>query len=105
MNYWYFFGWSEKKFKAYLWDKFEHDTILTNCDGKCIMLEKEGCTIILLWSRNKKDLPEIVHECVHAACWTLEERGWKPDLNNDEPLTYLVENIFEQGTRKISDAS
>lgn len=57
----------------------------------------DGGGPIIIWTKplsNKVEQIEVlVHECVHAANITLSRRGWTPDLNNDEPQTYLVQRL------------
>ena len=38
----------------------------------------------------------ITHEAVHIANMIFQERGIKPDLDNDEPYAYLVESIVTE---------
>jgi len=48
---------------------------------------------VIIWTESNYPT-NLVHECVHAANYTLESRGVKSDFNNDEPQAYLVEWIF-----------
>lgn len=98
MNYWYFLGWSEKSFIKYCKEKFNYEPGDLK-SGKLIFLTCDKGTRILIWTKVKSDLPSFVHECVHAATFTLEAKGWRPDFSNDEPLTYLVQSIFANGVK------
>lgn len=41
------------------------------------------------------ELSTVVHECKHLTNFIMESRGWKLDINNDEPECYLLEEIFK----------
>lgn len=51
---------------------------------------------IFLWvtSLEGEGLSELVHECVHAANFTLGRRGIKVSAKQDEAQAYLVQWIF-----------
>lgn len=47
----------------------------------------------------KKELPPIgviAHEAFHLTCHVFDERGIKPDLDNDEPQAYLLEWVVDR---------
>lgn len=100
MHFVYFLGWDRGKFHSYIFEKFNYESSCSNGDASCLLIEDGGYTANYIWTRNKDDWAPFAHECVHAACNTLRLRGWIPDLNNEEPLAYLVENIFKQGSRQ-----
>lgn len=96
MNYWYFIGWPQDKFVKYCEKKFNHTPDFTNkVAGKLIECENDDGVRMLIWVRSKKDLPSLAHECLHAANFTLARKGWRPELYNDEPQTYLFQAIFK----------
>lgn len=51
---------------------------------------------IYIWLRTKKGLGPLVHESLHAANFTLFDRGVRADIVNDEPIAYLQQWIFEK---------
>ncbi len=53
---------------------------------------------IFIWVRDDKlkGLGPLHHESIHAANYTLSDRGIKIDAINDEALTYLSQWIFEK---------
>jgi len=101
MNYYFFIGWSAKLYSKYIQEEYGHTMDINGAAGNCLDIEKNDNSIQIqtIWVDDKKDLPAIVHESVHAACNTLRRRGWNPDFDNEEPLTYLIENIFRQATK------
>lgn len=52
-----------------------------------------GASLIILCSIN--DLQTITHECVHAAWGVLETVGIEVSFENQEPLAYLTDWIFQ----------
>lgn len=100
MNFYFFIGWDSKEYAEYINKTFAYPMDLTNSDGNCLFCNNENGTLInCIWIRNKDDMPTLAHEVTHAACNTLRERGWNPDFSNEEPLTYLVENIFREALK------
>lgn len=96
MNYYFCLGWKETDLIKYCKWRFDYTPEIGPAQtGKLFEFINGSEIIMLIWTRNKKDLSSLVHECVHAANFTLEIKGWKPDFNNDEPLTYLVQSIFD----------
>ena len=101
MNYWYFRGWPSNKFIKYCEKEFKFTPeISEKTSGKMIEHTDNKGTRILIWTKEKKDLPTLVHECIHAAHFTLAAKGFKPDFYNDEPVTYLVQSIFRYALKK-----
>lgn len=93
MNFYLCIGWTPKKFETYMRKQFDYEWAGDRKDGTTLRCDADQGTIMVLWTRDKKNIGALAHEAVHAANWTLEMRGWKPDLSNDEPQTYLVESI------------
>ncbi len=57
----------------------------------------QKCVFIVLNSNApyKSRLPaSMAHECVHAAHFILRNSGVRSDFYNDEPVTYLVEYLY-----------
>ena len=58
--------------------------------------------VMVLNTEHPIDAPSygtLVHECIHAAGAILDSRGVLADWNNDEALAYLVQWIFNQGSK------
>jgi hypothetical protein len=68
--------------------------------GKCLMMESDQGRIVIIWIRKKSDMASLVHECVHAANFTLDAINADPTFENDEPQAYLVEAIFRKARGK-----
>jgi hypothetical protein len=78
---------------TYLRKNYGHDPDLSQKAGTVFEIpQKSGATVYLVWTR-KKHAAVVAHECVHAANVLLKSRGWKPELDNDEPQAYLVEAL------------
>lgn len=97
-NYWFFIGWSQASFKAYVNKHFSaHLDEKESSKGECIEFNSDdGNNVVLIWVGDRKDVRAIVHECVHAASFTIQRIGWRHDPDNDEPFAYLVDTIFSK---------
>lgn len=91
MNYYFYLGWKPEEFKDYT----NYNGPMDAANGKCIEWSNKEGQIIKIWTKRKTDLGSLMHECIHAAVWTLQNRGVLADWDNDEPLTYLAQEIFE----------
>ena len=92
-SFWFCIGWSHQNMTAYLKKHHDHDPDLSQKAGTVVEIpQKSGATVYLVWTR-KKHAAVVAHECVHAANVLLKSRGWKPELDNDEPQAYLVEAL------------
>lgn len=81
---------------AYLKKHHEYEPDISQKAGTVFSIRVEnGSTIYLIWTR-KREPWVIAHECVHAANSLLDSRGWKPQLDNDEPQAYLVEALVKK---------
>lgn len=70
--------------------------------ARCVSFNhRDGGRTNLVFTLAESKLSELVHECVHAAIDILDSRGWKIDPQNDEPLTYLVQWLFDSMTRGV----
>ena len=94
MNFYYFVGWSEKTYLNYVKKHWDYEMNLQGVDGNCLEVSFDGSAGNSVWIRDRKNYAVMAHECVHAAANTLRSRGWKPDFDNEEPLTFLVESIY-----------
>jgi hypothetical protein len=94
MNFYYFLGWPPSEFKRYMRKRHGYEYDDAGKAASTLECVAGPHTVILIWVRDRKDLPALAHEAVHAANWTLARRGWRADMENDEPQAYLVESIF-----------
>ena len=90
---------SAKKFKL------ELSTNPTSA-GICFFVEGDnGRTYNLIWfAKNDwliKDYGIIAHECLHAAMRGLESIDFKLDYDNQEPLVYYFEFIYQSVLKKL----
>lgn len=102
MNYHFFIGWKQIDFKKYIIKHFDKNFEME--DGVCGMMRRlytnryfDGC---LIWTKRKKDYGTLAHECLHATNRTLERAGWCPELDNDEPQTYLMTILINKALRR-----
>ena len=60
--------------------------------------DRQGFAMILNFDSDRAKITHgtIAHEAVHLAHYIADERGIKLDLNNDEPITYLVGWIVDE---------
>lgn len=92
-SFWFCIGWSPEDVTAYLKKNYNHNPDLSQKAGTLFEVpQKSGAIVYLIWTR-KKHAGLVAHECVHAANTLLLSRGWKPELDNDEPQAYLVEAL------------
>jgi hypothetical protein len=66
----------------------------SNCGAMTVL--KDGAIYIWVDKENGVDVGHLVHECVHAANFTLGIRGVKISTRNDETQAYLTQWIFQQ---------
>ncbi len=99
MSHFFFIGWDPGLFIKYCKRKFKHTIELTASDEAHSELieSKEGYCSIVVWTLNEKP-STIVHECVHAANYSLGHAGVVADHDNDEPQAYLTELLFKHAT-------
>jgi hypothetical protein len=56
---------------------------------------------IVIWIEEQDLLGSLAHECVHAAKFLFKQKGVISSNENDEPLAYLVQWIFENCEKKL----
>ena len=102
MNYHFFIGWDRIKFKNYIIKHFDKDfDVSSGACGQMSKLWKNGnLDGIIIWTKKKSDYGTLAHECLHATNRTLEYAGWYPELNNDEPQTYLMTILINKALRR-----
>lgn len=81
-------------------DKFDIDYDGVFDAAKCIEVTSPKGNALVIWTwRKLKDPrlgPDLSHECLHAANYTLESRGVIASFKNDEPQAYLLTELMEQ---------
>lgn len=77
----------------YMDKKFQgNHTLHPSVEGNCCidLTKKDNLATVCIWVKDKKDYSALAHECVHAANFTLDNRGVLPSFENDEVQAYLV---------------
>ncbi len=93
-NYYVFYGWKAKDFKDWYKRKYNEDLEYELLSGFCRVEPRNNCRIIFIWT-NKKDISTLVHECLHATFFTLENR-FVLSYENDEAYCYLLESLVRR---------
>lgn len=96
MNFYYFLGWPKDYMKKYMKDEHGIETTFDDVNGRMMFNKEKG--IVVIWTKKRSDKNSLVHECVHAASVTLEDRGVVISHLNDEALAYLTEAIFRKSS-------
>ena len=91
-NFYFCMGWKRSEIKSYF--NIEIDEI-----AKGSTISTHGGVII--WIDSKESLGALAHESVHAAKFLFAQKGIISSNENDEPLAYMVQWIFEKCLRKI----
>ena len=94
MHYYYFLGWTEDSFRKWCQKNYKFEPNSADASGCCERIPNEN--IVVIWVKRKGNLGVLVHECVHAANITMSDIGHKPNLEHDEPTTYLIEYLFNK---------
>lgn len=80
------------------WSREQFESVLSvdssNSGGMTVF--KDGCIYIWIEDISGEGVSHLVHECIHAANFTLGVRGIKVSTKNDEAQTYLTQWIFHQ---------
>lgn len=63
-----------------------------NGDAMTVVIENNN--IYLMMFKDTVNEGILVHECVHFANYICLNIGYTPALDNDEPLAYLIEHLF-----------
>jgi len=100
VNFYFFIGWSEKKFSNYCKKHYSYINYdLESANGKCLQLNNGNCVIWTRYKNRSKIGSDLVHEVIHAALFTLSKRGVQVSGTNAEPLTYLVDLILKKALK------
>lgn len=89
---WFCPGMTPDEFKNFSTKKIMECEDCVNDDGATISNDLG----IVIWIRHNSalGLPDLVHECIHAANYLLSKRGVTVTSKDDEALAYLVQWIF-----------
>lgn len=83
---------AKKRFSHFGFNPHWHGSV-----GKSMSCEFENGNIIYgCYLKDKKDFAVLAHEALHIAFFIFQDRGIKFDIENSEPLNYLVEYIVTQ---------
>lgn len=72
-----------------------------NIEGMAINLESNQGTLHMLLIEKDCRLNTLVHECLHVAWDILDDKGVMCSVDNQEPLAYLTDYIFDKTVKYI----
>lgn len=103
--YYFFLNWSRQDFYLYYSKKLsggKHSREDFNSfSGLCVEFSNPNGVAIWTDPEDKKHHNRaLMHECIHAACFSLDLRGVGIDWPTCEPITYLAEAIFYEALHK-----
>ena len=91
-------GWTAQQFHKFYTKELNGQIPLEQLEqtsGRCVEYQNpDGIAIWVDENDKKYHHRTLMHECIHAAAFTLNSRGVGIDWPICEPLTYLAENIF-----------
>jgi hypothetical protein len=91
-NFYFCNGWKRDEMRSFFGvDIGENDKGVT-------MSAPDG---IIIWIESDKYIGALVHESVHAAKFLFSQKGVQASTENDEPLAYMVQYIFDNCHKKI----
>lgn len=84
----------EKRIKA----EFGHNAPKAgpDVDGRFEVHDKDGEKIGVIWLDEDADMGHLVHECLHAAHYFLQDRGLHLSDSAEEAYAYLIQYIFKK---------
>lgn len=96
MNYYFLIGWPAERAAKYLKKYFKYEGEF-DAAGKTVLFGIGGSSGIAIWTKPGDRIKDVlVHECVHAANFTLNHVGVEACHENDETLAYLTGLIFKK---------
>lgn len=95
VNFYFFVGWSEKKFCEYTVNTWKKHCNVRDANGFTRDFVHKDNFIILIWTRRNVALPNLLHECLHATNITLEHVGILASFLNDELQAYYTQRLFK----------
>lgn len=81
------------EFRSYLEEHFGEIIEDEYCRALCVGIE--DAKVVAMWFSDYDNLPEIVHESVHAANFVFNYICHEQGTKEDEPMAYLTEWIFK----------
>ena len=91
-NFYFCNGWKRSEVKEFFGIEIEE---------RSRGLTASGPNGIVIWIESPQYLGALAHESVHAAKFLFNYKGVQPSNENDEPLAYLVQFIFENCYKRI----
>lgn len=99
-NIYFFVGWSEKDFLAYIFKNYNQRADVHDSNGLTKQIIHNGKPLIFVWVRGGKRLEStLVHESIHAANMILYVAGVRPSFVNDELQAYYVAMLYDFGMK------
>ncbi len=102
MNFYFFIAWKPEDFQRYIDKRFNYiPKVARFNNGKALLLDDPAgrSQVVALWTA-RRDPSAIIHECVHAANFTLESIGHVYSYENDEVMAYLVTRLFDEAMER-----
>lgn len=87
-GYYFLFRWSREQVSKFIPGDF------SSARGFAVPGEKDGAIYIWVEDGCEDEISCLVHECIHAANFTLGPRGIKVSAKQDEAHAYLTQWIF-----------
>ena len=98
----FFFGVPHKQFKKWIDSNvgkgFLETELGSSVDYSGLTIKNRHNKSIIIWT-DKKDYSVLAHECLHACMTIFKWVGIEPDVDNDEPLAYLLSAIMENSSK------
>lgn len=99
----FFIGWKYSDFLSYAQKNYGYED-MGETGGKTLLIENGSIWRIALWTPPLKKrihkYPVLAHEITHAAIIALNKVGVIPEWHNDEPLAYLVHELYQAALDK-----
>lgn len=70
----------------------------STCLGMTVMIESIGLVVVIVSDNSSRTM---CHESIHAAWEVLRYAGVDSNVNNQEPLAYLTDWIYHEGTKAL----
>lgn len=91
-NFYFCMGWKRSEMKKFF------NVEIEECAKGMALNTPAG---IVIWIESGEAIGACVHECVHAAKFLFAQKGIISSNENDEPLAYMVQWIFDKCNTKI----
>jgi hypothetical protein len=95
-NYYIIKAKSLKEYHKILKDELNYTDVndSSRCTGKFRVVEKAGQSIAVIWAMGDR-VDILVHECLHAIRWSLQEKGIFL-ADGDEPYCYALQFLIKE---------